>query len=163
VHAVLLVPRRELRHALMYRVLDAYLGAPPRDWSTEMRALYAPMEEQARARDREVEAKRVPGTRPSLALEAYAGRFADPDSLDPTRTDNQHLAFGNGIHYCFGAPLARLEAEVAIGTLVRRFPDLALAVPETELRWQLSIRSRDLVELPVRSATHPRGDSRNTR
>lgn len=76
-------------------------------------------------------------------------RFADPDSLDLARTDNQHLAFGNGIHYCFGAPLARLEAEITIGTLVRRFPDLALAVPHEELSWQLSIRSRDLVELPV--------------
>jgi cytochrome P450 len=76
-------------------------------------------------------------------------RFADPDSVDLARTDNQHLAFGNGIHYCFGAPLARLEAEITIGTLVRRFPDLTLAVPHEDLRWQLSVRSRDLVELPV--------------
>lgn len=73
----------ELRHAMMYRVLDAYLGAPPRDWSTEMRALYAPQEEQQRARRREAEAKRVTGTRPSLALDAYAGTFADPDSMAP--------------------------------------------------------------------------------
>jgi cytochrome P450 len=76
-------------------------------------------------------------------------RFADPDTLDLTRGDNQHLAFGNGIHYCFGPPLARLEAEITIGTLLRRFPDLALAVPVEELRWELSVRSRDLVELPV--------------
>lgn len=76
----------ELRHALMYRVIDAYLGAPPRDWSTEMRALYAPMEEQQRAREREAESKRVAGTRPSLALDAYAGTFADADSLHPRLT-----------------------------------------------------------------------------
>ncbi|HST62122.1 MAG TPA: serine hydrolase, partial [Longimicrobium sp.] len=76
----------ELRHAMMYRVIDAYLGAPPRDWSTEMRALYAPMEEQQRARQREAESKRVAGTRPSLALDAYAGSFADPDSLAPVLT-----------------------------------------------------------------------------
>ena len=73
----------ELRHALMYRVLDAYLGAPPRDWSTEVRALYAPFAEQARAAEREAQSKRVAGTRPSLPLEAYAGTFADPDSLFP--------------------------------------------------------------------------------
>lgn len=73
----------ELRHALMYRVLDAYLGAPPRDWSTDVRALYAPFAEQARAAEREAASKRVAGTRPSLPLEAYAGTFADPDSLFP--------------------------------------------------------------------------------
>jgi cytochrome P450 len=80
-------------------------------------------------------------------------RFADPDTLDLARTDNQHLAFGNGIHYCFGAPLARLEAEITIGTLLRRFPDLTPAVPVEELRWQLSVRSRDLVRLPVAVAS----------
>lgn len=76
-------------------------------------------------------------------------RFTEPDRLDLTRAGGQHLAFGNGIHYCFGAPLARLEAEITIGTLIRRFPDLALAVPAGELRWELSIRSRDLKQLPV--------------
>ncbi len=84
----------ELRHALMYRVLDAYLGAPPRDWSTEVRALYAPFAEQQRAVEREALSRRVPGTRPSLPLEAYAGRFADPDSLHPpvtVRVDGDRL------------------------------------------------------------------------
>ncbi len=76
----------ELRHALMYRVIDAYLGGPERDWSTEMRAVYAPLEEQQRARQREAESRRVTGTRPSLALDAYAGTFADPDSLHPRLT-----------------------------------------------------------------------------
>jgi CubicO group peptidase (beta-lactamase class C family) len=76
----------ELRHALMYRVLDAYLGGPPRDWSTEVRALYAPFAEQARAAEREAQSRRVAGTRPSLPVEAYAGTFADPDSLFPRLT-----------------------------------------------------------------------------
>jgi CubicO group peptidase (beta-lactamase class C family) len=71
----------ELRHALMYRIVDAYLGAPPRDWSAELRPLYQGMEERAEATRREREARRVRGTRPSLPLSAYAGSFADPDSL----------------------------------------------------------------------------------
>lgn len=73
----------ELRHALMYRVIDAYLGAPPRDWSREIHDLYAPFAREAREAERETESKRVAGTRPSLPLEAYAGTFADPDSLFP--------------------------------------------------------------------------------
>ena len=71
----------ELRHALMYRIIDAYLGGPPRDWSAELRPLYRGMEERAAAARREREARRVADTRPSLPLESYAGTYADPDSL----------------------------------------------------------------------------------
>jgi len=70
---------------------------------------------------------------------------------DPARPANDvaHLSFGHGIHYCVGAPLARLEAHVAIGTLLRRLPGLTLAVPPERLRWRPSVRTRSLVDLPV--------------
>jgi cytochrome P450 len=66
-------------------------------------------------------------------------RFADPDVLRLDRPDNAPLSFGGGIHYCLGAPLARLEAQVALPKLARRFPNLALA-GEPERRDSLSIR-----------------------
>jgi cytochrome P450 len=62
-------------------------------------------------------------------------RFPDPDKLDVGRTDTAHLAFGHGIHFCLGAPLARMEGQVAIGAVLRRLPELALAVPYDELEW----------------------------
>jgi len=67
----------ELRHALMYRVLDMAVGAPARDWSTEMRAMYGARSTQARGAERRRDSLRVTGTRPSLALERYAGTYAD--------------------------------------------------------------------------------------
>lgn len=77
-------------------------------------------------------------------------RFADPDHLDVDRRDGGHLALGHGIHYCVGAPLARLETQIAVSTLLRRFPALELDVPRDELRWRPSMRARGLVALPVR-------------
>ena len=72
-----------------------------------------------------------------------------PDELDWHR-EVGHLAFGHGIHHCLGAPLARLEGEVAFRTLLDRFPDLALAADPDELTWRQSILMRGLTRLPVR-------------
>lgn len=77
-------------------------------------------------------------------------RFAEPDTLDLSRTDNQHLGYGHGIHYCVGAPLARLEGQTALATLLTRLPDLELAVPAGELRWRGGLIMRGLRTLPVR-------------
>ncbi|MFF4491400.1 cytochrome P450 [Streptomyces sp. NPDC001544] len=82
-------------------------------------------------------------------------RFADPDVLDLARRDNQHLGYGHGIHYCLGAPLARLEAQTALATLLTRVPDLRLAVEETDLRWRGGLIMRGLRTLPVEFTPAP--------
>lgn len=77
-------------------------------------------------------------------------RYAGPEELDVGRDSTGHLAFGHGIHYCVGAPLARLEAEIAFGALLRRFGSITLAVPPSELRWRPSSLIHGLERLPVR-------------
>jgi cytochrome P450 len=79
-------------------------------------------------------------------------RFGDPDRLDLGRDSAGHLAFGHGIHYCLGAPLARLEAEIAISALLVRFGSISLAVPADSLRWRPSTLIHGLESLPVRLA-----------
>lgn len=76
-------------------------------------------------------------------------RFENPDTLDLARRDNQHLGYGHGIHYCLGAPLARLEGQAAIATLLRRLPDLRLAAEPGDLRWRGGLIMRGLRTLPV--------------
>ncbi|UNO43508.1 cytochrome P450 [Streptomyces sp. MST-110588] len=76
-------------------------------------------------------------------------RYPDPDRFDIHRRDKAHLALGQGLHYCLGAPLARMEIAIALETLMHRFPDLELAVPASTLRWRASFRSHALRELPV--------------
>jgi cytochrome P450 len=77
-------------------------------------------------------------------------RFARADRLDVTRTDNHHLGFGKGVHFCLGASLARIEGQTAISRLLRRLPDLRPAVPLDQLQWRPSMIMRGLRSFPVR-------------
>jgi len=81
------------------------------------------------------------------AADRDPSQFPDPDRLDLGRADNRHIAFGWGIHFCLGAPLARVEGQIAIDTLVRRLPRLALVNDEPEHRQSLTLRG--LKALPV--------------
>jgi cytochrome P450 len=77
-------------------------------------------------------------------------RFSSPTSLNFHRRPNPHLAFGKGAHYCLGAPLARLEGEIALRELFHRFPDLSLEIPLEDLEWRDVPLFRSLVRLPVK-------------
>ncbi|MEU2953838.1 cytochrome P450 [Streptomyces xanthochromogenes] len=96
---------------------------------------------------------RVPAGAPVLVSLGSAGRdpdrFENPDTFDITRGDAGHLVFGHGMHYCLGAPLARMEGQIAVGSLVRRFPAIRLAAPVDTLRWREGLLIRGLYELPV--------------
>lgn len=77
-------------------------------------------------------------------------KFDDAEKLELGRDPNPHLGLGKGAHYCLGAPLARLETEIAMNTLLSRLPNLRLAVDESELRWRFLPGFRGLEGLPVR-------------
>lgn len=76
-------------------------------------------------------------------------KFKDADVFDITREKSAHLAFGKGIHLCLGAPLARLEGEIAINTLLRRFPVMQLQTDVNELEWRPGMIVRGVKEIPV--------------
>jgi cytochrome P450 len=105
------------------------------------------------AQDLQVGGQHIARGEPVLVVLAAADRdpakFDRPDVLDLGRSDSRHLGYGHGIHYCLGAPLARLEGQIALGTLFRRLPDLRPAVPEAELRWRGGLIMRGLRSLPV--------------
>jgi cytochrome P450 len=103
--------------------------------------------------DLEIGGVRIPhGDMVMLAIAAAdrdPRRYPDPDRLDVGAVDPGHLAFGHGMHYCLGAPLARLEGQIAFTAMLTRLPGLALAAREDELRWTGGGVLRSLRELPV--------------
>ena len=76
-------------------------------------------------------------------------QFVRPDDLDIAREPNRHVAFGQGVHYCLGAALARMEGQIAVNTLLRRMPELRLAVPRHALRRRPGMGLHGLEALPV--------------
>jgi cytochrome P450 PksS len=76
--------------------------------------------------------------------------FDNPDTFDITRTPNRHIAFGHGIHYCLGAPLARLEGVVAFETLLKRLPQLQLDIDVNEIEWNETVLLHSMKSMPVR-------------
>ncbi len=76
-------------------------------------------------------------------------QFTNPDELDIARNLERHLAFGHGIHMCLGAPLARLEGDIAFTTLLKRMPNLRLAVPRKSITWHANLNTWSVVSLPV--------------
>ncbi len=85
-----------------------------------------------------------------LAANRDPAVFPEPNRFDITRQPNRHIAFGSGIHYCVGAPLARLEGQIAIRSLVKRFPRLTLAVDFDDLVWSENLLLRGMKSMPVR-------------
>ena len=84
-------------------------------------------------------------------------RFVDPDRLDLSREDNRHLAFGWAAHFCFGAPLARIEGHLAFEALLARFAQLTPA-PDATISWRPNLGLRGLAELRVRFVTDAGAD-----
>jgi len=101
--------------------------------------------------DVELGGKVIPKGTQAIILLGAANRdpevFPEPDRLDITRKDNKHIVFSYGIHHCLGAPLARVEAQVAFTTLLRRMPKLQLATENLE--WRDTVTLRGLKALPV--------------
>jgi cytochrome P450 len=104
--------------------------------------------------DLEISGTTVPRGELVLAVLGSANRdeqqFEDPNTLDLARDPNRHLAFGRGgVHHCLGAPLARMEGQIAISALLQRFPNLRLDIDPGSLRWRRGIFLRGLQRLPL--------------
>jgi cytochrome P450 len=104
--------------------------------------------------DVEIAGETIPRGELVLAVLGSANRdeqhFANPDTLDLVRDPNRHLAFGRGgVHHCLGAPLARMEGQIAIIAFLRRFPDARLTIAPETLRWRRGLFLRGLERLPL--------------
>jgi cytochrome P450 len=104
--------------------------------------------------DLEISGTTVPRGELVLAVLGSANRdeqqFEDPNTLDLARDPNRHLAFGRGgVHHCLGAPLARMEGQIAVSALLQRFPNLRLDIDPGSLRWRRGIFLRGLQRLPL--------------
>jgi cytochrome P450 len=104
--------------------------------------------------DTEIAGRRIPRGELVLAVLGSANRderhFEDPDVLDLARDPNRHLAFGRGgVHHCLGAPLARMEGQIALTALLRRFPGARLAMTPESLHWRRGLFLRGLERLPL--------------
>jgi cytochrome P450 len=102
----------------------------------------------------EIAGATIPGGELVLAVLGSANHdenhFEDPDTLELARDPNRHLAFGrDSVHHCLGAPLARMEGEIAVKALLRRFPRGRLAVAPETLRWRRGLFLRGLERLPL--------------
>jgi cytochrome P450 len=113
----------------------------------------SPVQRTARITTTDVEIDGRPIAKGAMVVTALGAanrdpaQFPDPDRLDVTRRDVRHISFGYGIHFCLGAPLARVEGQIALGTLLRRAPGLGLAEPSPE--WRESSVLRGLKRLRV--------------
>jgi cytochrome P450 len=105
------------------------------------------------AEDMEIAGQQIPrGSHLQLVLAAAnhdPAYVSDPEQLNITREEARHVAFSQGIHYCLGAPLARLEGEIAFTTLLKRLPDIHLAIAPEQLEWRPAYELRGLKSLPV--------------
>ena len=115
--------------------------------------LFTTTERYARE-DAKIHGVTIPRGEMTLGVIGSANRdetvFDNPNVLQITRDPNRHLSFGQGIHFCLGAPLARMEGQIAFTTLLRRLPNLRLKTPSHSLRWRPSIFLRGLAALPVK-------------
>jgi cytochrome P450 len=75
--------------------------------------------------------------------------FGDPDTLNLRRNPTSHIGYGFGLHYCLGAPLARLEADLALSAILREFASISMATERSTLEWNPTMLSRGLKSLPV--------------